>query len=231
MSEPAYLQGLRQQMQDFAGRQRMGMPRVGWKIGLNVPEVQRKAGLTGALVGFLDGQRVHQSGDEVQAAPDARLHIEPELCLKLHQGVGANTSRQRARAAIAEVFPALELVDYGLPRTDLPTIIAHSMFHRGVVLGTGHPLPALDTVRELTRELVFEVDGQRSPPARRDLIPADLAELVLRAAAVLAEVGQQLEPGDLLMSGAFVENALPLPKGGVARASFGHFGEVSCTRT
>ncbi len=39
-----------------------GMPRVGWKVALNDPTVQKRMGIEGSLVGWLNGQAVYPSG-------------------------------------------------------------------------------------------------------------------------------------------------------------------------
>ncbi|MDB4987752.1 MAG: hypothetical protein JWN04_2930, partial [Myxococcaceae bacterium] len=89
-------------------------------------------------------------------------------------------------------------------------------------------LPSVDLMNGLPAQLLFEVGDQRSPPARADLVPAELAEVVLLVARVLAEFGETLRTGDRIMSGAFVERALPLLRGQAARACFGTLGEVRC---
>lgn len=229
MPESSRVLGMRRQLQSYASRRARGMPRVGWKIGVNVPEVQRRLGLSEPLVGFLDGERVFEDGAAVVCPEDTRLHVEPELCLCLGTAVGPNPSVEEARAAIIAVRPALEVVNYALPGKGLEELIASAMFHHGLVLGAPLPLPSPGTVRAVAGELVFEVSGQRSPPARSDLVPGELAEIVRLMARVLTEFGESLQAGDLLMSGAFVEKALPLAAGHTARARFGTLGEVRCS--
>lgn len=226
MSEPIYAPGMRLQLAALAARTAQGMPRRGWKIGINVPEVQQRLGLSHALVGFLDGAHVLDSDTEIYSPESAQLKLEPELCLTLGSRVVHGASHAEARAAISQVQPALELVDYTKPMRGLDDLISHSMFHHGIVLGAPRPLPSPEQVVELGRVLRFDVGGKVVTPSRSDLIPADLSELVLLVARLLGEFGESLQPGDLLMSGAFVDKAVPLLPGQAASADFGALGEV-----
>ncbi|MDB4988295.1 MAG: hypothetical protein JWN04_3473, partial [Myxococcaceae bacterium] len=130
------------QLRAFAARQIQGMPRFGWKVGINVPEVQRKMGLSHSLVGFLDGERVFASDAAIHIPNGTRLHLEPELCLTLARSVDADAGVQLARAAISLVQPAFELVDYSKPTNGLDELAAHAMFHHGVILGDAQLLPS-----------------------------------------------------------------------------------------
>lgn len=230
MTKP-YLHGLSLQLATLQERLADGMPRCGWKVGINVPEVQQKLGLTHALVGWLDGDKVMASGAQVVCAEGALLHAEPELCLRLARDVDPAADLATARAAVDAVAPALELVDYQKPRTRLTDIVAHSMFHAGCVLGAWQPVPPAVGVErdiDIAADVRFRVAEQTSEPARADLVPTDLGELVLGVARLLAESTERLLAGDLILSGSFTAKALPLKPGAEVWAQLGHFGSVAC---
>jgi 2-oxo-3-hexenedioate decarboxylase len=205
-----------------------GMPRLGWKIGLNVPEVQRQVGLSHALIGWLDGERCYASGDTVSLPAAAKVHAEVELCVRLGRALGAAADRAQALAAVDAVAPAIELVDYGIRAQDLPSVIRCSMFHYGVVLGSWQ-LPRADIA--VSADVILRVGQVQSAPARAELVPAHLGELVLFVAQQLEAAGRQLHPGDLIMSGCFVPKALPLRPGETAEARVADFGSVTCHAT
>jgi 2-keto-4-pentenoate hydratase len=75
------------QLERFRAALASGMPRRGWKIGINVPEVLRRLDLTHPGVGWIDGRRVFADGVELAARADARLHAEPELALAIARAV------------------------------------------------------------------------------------------------------------------------------------------------
>ncbi len=204
-----------------------GMPRRGWKVGINVPDVQARLGLIHAGVGWLDGRRVLASGDRLEASEGSRLHVEPELALEIAASLDAAPSRAEARRAIACVRPALEIVDYALPTRGLADLIAHSMFHRAVVLGRPGPPEAEPDLGRLWP--VLQVGARSATASRRDLVAADLAELVQFVAAYLGAFGRTLAAGDLVLSGSYLAEALPLAPGDEIVARFGALGSVTLT--
>lgn len=202
-----------------------GMPRRGWKIGINVPEVLRALELPHPGVGWLDGARLLSSGAVVQAPDGSRLHVEPEVAVEVSRRVPAGGSPDEARRCIATVYPALELVDYARPGSGLDEVVGHSMFHEAAVLG---PAAALEDARDLGRQWPrLRVGDAPAGAPRDDLVPADLGELVAFAASLLAEFGESLEPGDLLLSGAYLAKAQGIGPGEEAVAEFGALGTVS----
>jgi 2-keto-4-pentenoate hydratase len=221
----SYADGFAQQLALLRVRLDAGMPRLGWKVGINVPEVQRRLGLAHSVVGWLDGHRAFLSGATVIISPESRVHVEPELCLRVGASVSATADRAAALAAVDAIAPALELVDYAKPATNLTDVVRGSMFHSGCVLGDWRtPRDRLDIASGVS----LHVDSLASEPARSDLVPDDLADLVLLVATLLAEGGQELLPGDRILSGSFTAKALPLRAGQIATAELGDFGFVSC---
>jgi len=200
------------------------MPRRGWKVAINVPEVLRSLDLHHPCLAWLDGPRRYRSGDVVSVRSGQRLHAEPELCLVLGGGITSDMSADEALARVAAVAPAIELVDYALPATDLDAVVAGSAFHAGFAIGAPQP-PGL--ANELAPGLpTLVVPGRESPAARRDLVPLHLGELVRFAAGFLDAFGWCLEDGDLLLSGSFAATAVPLAPGSSATADFGALGSV-----
>jgi 2-oxo-hept-3-ene-1,7-dioate hydratase len=222
--ELARARGLASQRSALSRALASGMPRLGWKIGLNVPALQARFGLDAPLVGWLEGRRVLASGAEYPVREGQRIHVESELALRFRQPVPPDASPEAARRAIGEIAPALELVDYALPRADLEAIVSHSMFHEATVLGPGAapetPLPA-------GRPLLL-VGGQVRATPQEGWVPRDLAQAAALAARRLAEIGEALQAGDVLLSGSYT-TPFPLAPGDTATADFGALGVVSVT--
>jgi 2-oxo-3-hexenedioate decarboxylase len=223
--QTAYATGFAEQLALLHTRLEAGMPRLGWKVGINVPEVQRKIGIGHALVGWLDGDRKYLSGATVPSPAGARIHVEPELCVRVAKVVSATDDRAAALAAVDAIAPALELVDYARPAASLTDVVRGSMFHSACVLGAWQP-PRADL--DISAQVTLRIDAVVSEPARPDLVPAHLGELVLLVARLLAEAGQALQPGDHILSGSFTAKALPLASGSLAEATLGDFGSVRC---
>jgi 2-oxo-3-hexenedioate decarboxylase len=223
----SYSDAMATQLSRLHARLVQGMPRRGWKVGINVPEVQKQLGLSHALIGWLDGDQV--LGDGALITPTARqlLHAEPELCLRLGANVEPGCDTAEAQAAIAGVAPALEIVDYQKPRGSLDEIVSHSMFHHASVLGAFSPLSEASSL-DIAAGVRFSVGEREAEPARADLVPASAARLVLQVATLLSAAGEQLLAGDLILSGSFCARALPLLPGAEVRAQLAEFGAVRC---
>ena len=216
--------GLERQLARWRESRAAGMPRVGWKIGINVPEVQQRLGLPHAGMGWLDGARVYETGRVLELRPEAKLHVEVEAGIRLGAAVSAADSLSIARGKILTVHPALEIVDYAIPTSSLDDLLEHSMFHAGTVLGTGVPLASWQSLPADCPSLA--VSGRSESPNRRDLVPQDLGEAVLFVARFLEELGMTLDEGDLVLSGSYLPTALPVSECGPIRGDFGELGSV-----
>jgi 2-keto-4-pentenoate hydratase len=201
------------------------MPRRGWKVGINVPEVLRRLELPHPGVGWLNGARILTSGAVVEAPPGSRLHVEPEIALRVSQRVPVGCSHEVARNCVSTLYPALEIVDYAKPGSGLTDVVGHSMFHEAAVLG---PASALRLAQGLgSRWPRLRAGDNVADSPRDDLVPADLGQLVAFVASFLSAFGHALEPGDLLLSGSYTAKALSISPGDEALAEFGPLGAVS----
>jgi 2-keto-4-pentenoate hydratase len=220
-----YADAFAEQIALLRARMNASMPRLGWKVGINVPEVQRKLGLEHSLVGWLDADRLFSSGATVAIPTGGNLHVEPELCLRMVKPVTSLADREAAVAAVGAIAPALELVDYARPASGLDDVVRGSMFHFACTLGDWQPPRAS---LDIASSVSLRVDGVASAPARSDLVPAHLADLVLFVAKLLSEAGEQIVAGDHILSGSFTAKAVALRAGQSAEATLGEFGTVRC---
>jgi 2-keto-4-pentenoate hydratase len=220
-----YAEGMKLQLTRLAAAQAKGMPRRGWKIGINVPEVLKQLSLPHPGLGWLDGNRIFDSGSMFEAPPESQLHLEPEVAIRISSRVAKDSSAASARSCIAAIHPALEIVNYAKPKAGLTDVVSHSMFHEATVLGDPVPITAARELGSTWPRL--SISGQEPARPRADLVPADLGELVAFAADFLAAFGQSLNEGDLLLSGAYLPRALGIAAGESAIAEYGEMGAVS----
>ena len=199
-----------------------GAERVGWKIGLNVPEIQVRLGLREPVIGHLTSATQLQSGATYPAGDAAELMAEPEVALELGRGVNGDADEDEAREAIAGYGPAIELVDVGRPPADLEGIVSGNIFHRAFVLGPSLPAFPAEGV-----EAVVSVNGGER--ARRDA-PDDFAEVVTLVARLLDAVGQSLEAGDRIIAGSLTPQ-VPVGSSDRLAVDLGRLGRLELTVT
>ena len=69
------------------------------------------------------------------------------------------------------------------------------------------------------------LNGTVTGAPRSDTVPTDLGEVVATVARLLGAVGQELEPGDLILCGSYT-NPLPVAAGDMVSVDFGTLGTV-----
>ncbi len=119
------------------------VPPAGFKIGATTKQMQNILGLTGPAGGFVPKEGLRSTPAAFRYADFLNPGVECEVGLRLGQDVphGAHT-RESVAAAVAEVFPAIEIVEkrYGdLAELGTPSLIADQVFHAAGVLGAPTP--------------------------------------------------------------------------------------------
>ncbi len=160
-----------------------GAETIGWKVGFNLPEVQEKLGLDAPLAGLLMRDGMREDGAEVALDEGERV-VESEVAVE----IGADGS------SIVAVMPALELADPPDLTQDVETILTGNIFHRGVAFGpraaTSEPGPGRIVVNGAVQH---ELSAQQTT--------GHLAAMVAAVAARLAAVGEELQEGEIIITG------------------------------
>ena len=159
-----------------------GAEALGWKIGFNVPAMQEKLGIDRPLAGFLTTDALLEDGAKVSL--EGPLMAESEVAVEL-----ADDAR-----STAALLPALELTDP--PDLDLGVerILAGNIFHRAVAFG-----PRAETAAPGAARILVNGSVQHSLGAEE--AGAHLAEMVDAVAGRLADAGEELRPGDRIITG------------------------------
>jgi 2-keto-4-pentenoate hydratase len=215
--------GMAGQLARLEGALRGGMPRAGWKVGLNFPEVRATVGVSEIVVAWIDGGRVLRSGAALPVPRDARLHVEAEVCLRVAHDIPADAGPDDAWQGIDVMAPALEVVDYGRSSANLAAMVTHCLFHEATVLGAQTGARAYAELG--SRDPQVALNGAPIGPPRNDTVPAELGEVVATVARLLGAHGQELKSGDLLLCGSYT-NPVAVAAGDVVTADFGALGTV-----
>jgi 2-keto-4-pentenoate hydratase len=120
-------------------------PRVGHKIGGTTEPMRRYLNVPEPMAGEVFGHQLHPDGATVRRADFVRLGVETEIAVRLARDLpprAAPYARADAAEAVAEVMPAIELVDdryEDFAAIGAPTLIADNAFDAGSLLGEPFP--------------------------------------------------------------------------------------------
>lgn len=190
---------MKAQLGSWRARLAAGERRIGWKVALNTPVVQRQLGISKPVIGYLTSGTELAPGASHSLAGGTRVSLEPEIAIRIHEDLEAGSDRAAAEAAIGAFAPAIELVDIDLPFDDLERILAANVFHRAVMLGaSGAVAPRTGWSAVSARVLR---NGFEEASAQAD---EDPAEIVSHVANLLGRVGERLRAGDTIISGSLI---------------------------
>lgn len=209
-----------------------GLRQIGWKIGLTSRAMQQALNITTPDSGVLLSDMVFHTGDTIAAGRFIQPRIEAEIAFVMKSDIsGPNITREDVLAATDYVAPALEILDTRIlradPATGKPRIIydtvSDNAANAGVVLGAQKHAPdAFDlrwTGAIVERNGVVEETGLGAGVLNDP--PTGIVWVIHR----LAQYGQGLRGGDIVLSGSFIR-PLEAPSGSAFKADFGHFGQV-----
>jgi len=152
-----------------------GAEPIGWKVGFNVPEIQQKLGIDAPLAGFLTTDSlVDDTWDEYPVV------VESEVAVEL-----GDDSR-----SIVALLPALEIADPPDLDLEIEQILAGNIFHRAVAFG-----PRVETTEPGSGRILVNGEEQHS------VKPEGLERMVEAVAARLEAAGEQLRPGERIITG------------------------------
>jgi 2-keto-4-pentenoate hydratase len=159
-----------------------GAEPIGWKVGFNLPEFQRKLGIDAPLAGFLTTDGLLEDGAQWSLGDQGEVVVESEVAVEI-----GDDGR-----SIAALLPALELADPPDLEQDVETILAGNIFHRAMAFGPRVETRAPGGARILVGgEVRHEVDDAGT----------QLEAMVDAVAHRLAEADEELRPGDRIITG------------------------------
>ena len=176
---------------------------LGWKVGFGAPAMLQLLNISAPLVGFLTRNARVQSGGSVSFAGWSKPVLEPEIAVHIGRDVPADADGETAKAAIAGISPAIEIVDLTAPPQDPERILSDNIYQRHVVLGGAGPARAGAAAAGLTCRII-----RRGAEAARTTDPkANTGEwigIVRHVADVLAAFGERLRAGEIIITGSVV---------------------------
>lgn len=218
-----------------AAKEAAGAVRKGWKIGLTSRAMQMALGIDIPDSGILFDDMFFDHRGHVPKGRFIEPRVEAEIAFIMGDDLaGADCTREAVLAATDWVAPALEILDTRILRVDPQTgatrkvydTIADNAANAGIVLGDLRHSPDAFDLRwvgaAVSRGGTVEETGLGAGVLNDPVM--GMVWLVQR----LAQYGQGLKAGDVVLSGSFIR-PIEAPGGSVFAADYGAFGRVDIT--
>lgn len=205
---------------------------IGWKIGLTSKAMQYALNIDIPDSGILFDDMAFETGSTVPKGRFIQPRIEAEIAFVMKAPLaGADVTRTDVIAATDYVAPALEILDTRILRVDPQTGQTRNVFdtisdnaaNAGIVLGRQHHAIDAHDLRWVGaisfRNKEVEETGLGAG------VLNDPVESVVWLARRMAQYGQRIEAGQVILSGSFIR-PIECPPDSHIEANFGAFGSV-----
>jgi 2-keto-4-pentenoate hydratase len=211
---------------EFVAR-RLGSDTIaGFKAGATAVPAQQAFGLEAPFVGVLLASGHRAAGGAVTAADFGQLLLETELCFRAGSAIDSRLKDvDSLRACIDGCFPAIELADaggYGKVKFTGPDLVAGNGASAAYMLGAEPDWRSADMDRV---PVSFARDGQILHEAVSGDLMGGPWHALLWLVNMVIDLGYEVQPGQLLLSGA-LGAPHPAAVGGYV-ADFGEFGRIA----
>jgi 2-oxo-hept-3-ene-1,7-dioate hydratase len=205
---------------------------IGWKIGLTSKAMQSALNIDIPDSGILFDNMVFESGSRVPEGRFIQPRIEAEIAFVMKKEIGGEeVSREDVISATDYVAPSVEILDTRILRKDPNTgqtrkifdTISDNAANAGIVVGQQrHALEDFDL--RWVGAIVCR-NGEVEETGLGAGVLNDPVESVVWLARRMAQYGQRIMPGHVIVSGSFIR-PLECPPGSEINADFGAFGAV-----
>lgn len=203
--------------------------RVGRKVGLTAPAVQRQLGVDQPDFGVLLSEMQLGEDEQIPHAALIAPRIEAEIAFIMGRDVEA-TDRDSVLAAVDYVAPALEIVDSRIAGWDIGIVdtVADNASSAYFVLGEGKA--TLNGYVPAGAEMIMTINGEQASIGTGADCLGDPVNALVWVAETAAALGRPLRAGEIVLSGALGPMA-PLNAGDVVEARISGLGTVTATVT
>ncbi len=214
------------QAASLARRYARGERRIGVKMGFTSRAKMAQMGLNEMIWGRLTDAMLVEAGGSVPRSRFVHPRVEPEVAFLLRRPLAGRIDAMTAMAAVEAVAPALELIDsrYENFTFSLTDVIADNSSSSALVIGPW-AAPSFDLSN---LGMIMEIDGvPRQIGSTAAILGNPLFSLVA-AARLVAERGERLDAGDIVMAGGATA-AEALTAGNYIKLSVERLGSVGFT--
>ena len=208
----------------LARRYARGERRVGMKMGLTSRAKMAQVGVDEMVWGRLTDAMQVEEGGVIQMARFVHPRAEPEVAYLLKAPLAGKVTAAQALAAVEAVAPAIEIIDsrYRNFKFALPDVVADNSSSSAFVVGQW----AKPDVDVGNLGLAVSVDGRVAQVGSTAAILGHPMRSLVAAARLVAQWGERLEPGWIILAGG-ITAAHHLAAGMAVRLDMQKLGSVS----
>jgi len=187
------------QAASIARRLARGERRVGMKMGFTSRAKMLQMGLSDVIWGRLTDGMLVEDGGSTPFGRYVHPRVEPEVAFLMGKRLEGRVTPMQALDAVAAVGPALELIDsrYENFKFSLSDVVADNSSSSGFVIG---PWRAASTEID-NLGLILSIDGRPQALGSTAAILGHPLRSLVAAARLVAESGEALEPGSIVLAG------------------------------
>lgn len=176
-----------------------GAYRIGMKMGFTSRAKMVQMGVHDMIWGRLTHDMRVDEGGELSLATRVHPRVEPEIACLLKKPLSGIVSPIEAMAAVEAIAPAMEIIDsrYKAFKFSLEDVVADNASSSGLVLGTWHR-PDIDFSN---LGLIMSRNGKATQIGTTAAILGHPIRSLVAAARLVAEVGETLPAGSIVMAG------------------------------
>lgn len=200
-------------------RTALGEHQIGWKVGLTAKAIQQQFGFHEPVFGCV--LETTPSGHVFPAGSLIQPGFECELCMRLARDLPAGADLAAARAAVGQVYPALEIIETRGPASQIPLMLADNAQQKTCVLGAPVALP--DVLESIV--CTVRINGTTVATGTGDAVLGNPLNSLVWLAGKLPQYGRALKAGDIVMTGSFTRQ-FPIAAGDRIRVEFSGVGAV-----
>jgi 2-oxo-3-hexenedioate decarboxylase len=201
-----------------------GERRVGMKMGFTSRAKMVQMGVSDMIWGRLTDRMLVEDGGRISKAKFVHPRAEPEIAYLLKAPLAGPVTPAQALAAVEAIAPAIEIIDsrYDNFKFSLEDVVADNASSSAFVIGNWSK-PDIDCSN---LGMLLEVDGRAAQVGSSAAILGNPARSLAAASRMVAEHGERLEAGWIIMAGGATE-AVTLAAGTAVRNTVEKLGSVS----
>lgn len=188
------------QAASIARRLGRGERRIGMKMGFTSRAKMVQMGVHDMIWGRLTDAMIEEEGGIVDIGRFVHPRVEPEIAFLIGEPLAGVVTPLQARRALAGVAPAMEIIDsrYENFKFSLADVVADNASSSGLVVGNWQsPGQAIENLG-----MVMSFDGHPMQIGSSAAILGHPIRSLVAAARLVAEAGETLSPGDIVLAGA-----------------------------